>query len=295
MSMTRYIKDDLMARLYRSEIRAEDLTLHGIAGRYDVSITPVRAALQELIDEGFVTKRSNRRLDVDMSRIARARQSTAVEPVTPVDHVPVITEDLIRLSLKGERLPIREEYITEKYGLCRTSVRQIFHRLAGQGILEHRPRHGWMLVPFQQSDLDAFVEVRAVLERKALELAWPYLVDADLQRMLSANRLPKSSAEKPAIDNSLHNYIVEKSSNRYIADFFARHGRFYQVLFNWEALDRKEMVVAIRQHRRILKALLARNFKAADQALVDHIRSGHPRLTKILDRRGACEPTAPSR
>jgi len=111
--------------------------------------------------------------------------------------------------------------------------------------------------------------------------------------MLAGNRLPKNPSEEPANDNSLHGYLIEKSGNHYIADFFARHGQFYSVLFDWEGLDRKALLAAIRQHRRILKALLARNFKAADQALVDHIRSSHPRLTKILDRRGRLESEAP--
>src|SRR5688572_18997195 len=104
MSMTSYIKNDLVAQLVRSEIDADDLTLHGIAGRYGVSITPVRAALRELIDEGYVKKGDNRRLDIDKSRLARAKQSLAVEAERPKDYFAIITQDLIRQSIQGEEI-----------------------------------------------------------------------------------------------------------------------------------------------------------------------------------------------
>ncbi len=282
MSLTKFIKDDLVARLCRSELTANDLTYHGIAGRYAVSISPVRAALKELVDEGYFQKGPNHRLNVNAPRVAEAKKKLTVAPTRPKEHLQIIANDFIRQSLSGEAISVREEAIAEQYGLSRTSVRQIFHRLAGQGILEHIPRHGWRLRPFRQADLDSFIEVRTVLERKAMELAWPHLVDADLTQMLEGNRLPKTAGEAPANDNSIHGYLIEKSSNHYIADFFARHGQYYSVLFDWEAQDEKALLAAIRQHRRILKALLARDAEAADRALVHHIRSNHPVLTTIL-------------
>jgi DNA-binding GntR family transcriptional regulator len=286
MSMTSYIKNDLVAQLCRKEIGAEDLTLQGIAGRYGVSLTPVRAALRELIDEGYVKKRKNRRLDVDMSQVNRAERGTAIDVAPPKDYFAIITQDLIRLSLKGEMVSLREESIADQYGLSRTTVRQILNRLAGQGVLQHKPRHGWVLRAFQPTDLDEYIEVRTVLERKALELAWPYLEDAELQRMLDGNRLPENEADQPVNDNSLHDYLVKKSGNQYIADFFARHGQYYAILFEWEASDRKALETAICHHRRILEALLARDFKAADEALVEHIRNNHYGLKTLLNLRG---------
>lgn len=288
--MTSYIKNDLVAQLCRSEIDAEDLTLHGIAGRYGVSITPVRAALRELIDEGYVKKRDNRRLDVDMSRVDRAKSAKAVQAAPPKDYFAIITHDFIRLSVHGEEIAVREEAVAEKYGLSRTSVRQIFHRLAGQGVLKHKPRHGWLLRPFREADLDSYVEVRTVLERKALELAWPYLVDADIKKMLAGNRLPKTPDGEIANDNTLHDYLIQKAGNQYIADFFERHGPYYSVLFDWEARDRNALMNAVRQHRRILKALLDRNYKAAEKALLDHIRSSHPDVTRVLNLQNGADP-----
>ena len=96
--------------------------------------------------------------------------------------------------------------------------------------------------------------------------------------MLDGNRLPASPNDRPSIDNSLHAYLVEKSKNPFISDFFDRHGEYYNALFEWESLDRDAQVQEVRQHREILEALLRRDQPAAERALVDHIRNNHPLL-----------------
>jgi DNA-binding GntR family transcriptional regulator len=116
------------------------------------------------------------------------------------------------------------------------------------------------------------------LELKALELAWPRLVDEELHAMLAGNRLPANPDDRPVSDNSLHAYLVEKSKNPFIADFFDRHGEYYNALFEWESLDREAQIQEVRHHREILEALLRRDRPAAERALVEHIRNNHPML-----------------
>jgi DNA-binding GntR family transcriptional regulator len=120
--------------------------------------------------------------------------------------------------------------------------------------------------------------MRVTLELKALELAWPRLVDEDLQAMLNDNRLPTNPDDRPTSDNSLHAYLVKKSRNDYIIDFFDRHGKYYDALFEWEDLDRDALIQAVLHHREILEALLRRDRSSAERALANHIRNNHPVL-----------------
>jgi DNA-binding GntR family transcriptional regulator len=186
------------------------------------------------------------------------------------------------MSLEGVPVLLREETTAAKYGMSRSSIRHIFQRLAGRGILEHLPRRGWQLRPFRQEDLDAYIRVRVGLELMALDLAWPRLVDEDLQAILDRNLLPAKPNGRPICDNSLHAYLIEKSRNPFIADFFDRHGKYFDVLFNWESLDRKAQIQAVQQHREIIEALLRRDRAAAERALENHIRNNHPVL--LADR-----------
>jgi DNA-binding GntR family transcriptional regulator len=204
--------------------------------------------------------------------------SASASPEEPTDWGQVIANDLVQLSLEGIPLLLREETTAEKYGISRSSIRQIFHRLAGSGILEHLPRRGWQLRPFRQADLDAYIDMRVTLELKAMELAWLRLVDEELHAILDRNRLPENPDDRPSTDNSLHAYLIEKSRNSYIADFFDRHGKYYDALFEWESLDRDAQIQEVLHHREILGALLRRDRPAAERALIDHIRNNHPML-----------------
>ena len=215
MSIATFIKQDLIANIRSGEIDPDRLTLDALSKRYQVSATPVRAAVRELIEERYLKKGDNGRLAIRFESLAGA----ASAPQEPTDWGKVIANDLVQLGLEGEPVLLREETTAGKYGISRSSIRQIFHRLAGRGILRHLPRRGWQLRPFRQADLDAYIDMRVTLELKALELAWPRLVDEDLQAMLDGNRLPAGPGDRPISDNTLHAYLIEKSQNAYIAEF----------------------------------------------------------------------------
>jgi DNA-binding GntR family transcriptional regulator len=274
MSIATFIKQDLIANIRSGKISSDRLTLDALSKRYQVSTRPVRAAVRELIEEKYLEKGDNGRLAIRCKPPAGA----VLPPPEPIDWGAVIANDLVQLSLEGVPLLLREETTAEKYGISRSTVREIFLRLAGRGILRHLPRRGWQLRPFRQADLDDYIDMRVMFELKALELAWPRLLDEDLQAMLDGNRLPIDRDDRPISDNSLHAYLIEKSKNAYIADFFDRHGKYYDALFEWENLDRDAQVQEVRHHREILEALLRRDRPAAEQALVNHIRNNHPVL-----------------
>ena len=274
MSLAMFIRQDLIANICLGEISSHRLTLDGLSKRYRVNAMPARTAVYELTDEKYLEKGDNGRLAVRVEALGGA----ALAPQEPTDWGEVIANDLVMLSLEGSPVMLREETTAEKYGISRSRTRQIFFRLAGRGILRHLPRRGWQLRPFRQADLDAYIEMRVVLELKALELAWPRVVDEELQAMLDGNRLPTNPDDPPIIDNSLHAYFIQRSQNAYIVDFFDRNGRYYDALFEWEDLDRDALIQAVLQHREILETLLRRDRRAAVRALANHIRNEHPMM-----------------
>lgn len=285
MTIATYIKEDLTAQLKSGSALPVQLTLDSLAAHYQVSLTPVRAAVSELIEEGWLEKGANRRLTATVQRRTRgsARKASAKTktPAPPRDSYEVVASDLVQLSLRGEAVYLREEATAEKYSISRSAIRHILHRLAGEGVLDHIPRRGWRLRPFRQHDLQAFIEVREVLEIKALELARPRL-DADkLQRMLELNLPDATQGKSPVVDESLHEYLIATAGNAYIRDFFDRQARYYRMLFEWEDHDRAVALETMRQHREILTALLNKNWAQAKKALSGHIRDNHPILGNV--------------
>ncbi len=282
LTLTKYIKADLIARLSRDELSPDALTLAALSDHYQVSVTPIYHAINELIEEGYLYREKNRRLCVNQEKMSDAQTAAkSPQPAPPEDHFKRITDDLLAMSLNGESVFLREMASAKKYDISRTSLRNIFNRLAGDGMLEHVPRRGWKLRSFNQHDLDAFIEVRVVLELKALDLAKESLDKGVLQKILDGNQVPETDEEPLQIDNSLHEYLIKQSDNYYIISFFDRHGRYFDLLFLWESNDRDAAIQEIQQHQRILSALINEDWTSARKELELHLRSNHPVLSQL--------------
>jgi DNA-binding GntR family transcriptional regulator len=289
MTIVAEIKQDLKSRI-QSQRMPERLTLAALSKHYGVSFTPVRAVVDELIREQYLLKQHNGRLAIGLRAgrkqtasehrgSGRQRDNDLESAAGARSWESALTADIIQRSLRGDSDFLREEVTARRFALGRTSLRQAFSRLAGKGLLEHVPRCGWRVRAFSAVDLAAYLEARETLELKALDLARPRLVPDDLRRMLSGN-LP---AGQPArLDNQLHAYLIEKAENRYLTDFFERHGVYYTTLFDHAAPAAKVVADMARQHRSILRALIEKDWPRARRALSHHIRSQQPIIETLL-------------
>jgi DNA-binding GntR family transcriptional regulator len=272
-----YIYQSLKARLARRGSQAT-LTLRSLAAEFQVSTMPVRQAVERLAREGFLDKRSGRLVVVECGRTKPHAHGPSAAPQRPRLAVERILQDLIPATLTGGG-PIREERLAKQYGISRPVVRQALAQLAGMGIVEHRPRHGWFLRQFDFRRLQDFLQAREALELKALELAWDRLDRDRLRGFLDRNVLPKGN-RRPRTDNGFHAYLVEQADNGYIREFFGRHGPYFQLLFEWEGQDRASETQACRHHQAILQAMLRGDLAQTRRRLSDHILHNHPLLTE---------------
>lgn len=194
----------------------------------------------------------------------------------------IIAEDIIKQSVQGEPTYLREGSAARRYGVGRTVIRQIFNRLAGSGLIEHVPRRGWQVHPYREKDLLDYTDVRETLELKALSLARGRLEPARLEEFIGANS--PDSKGKPRLDNKLHRYWIELSGNRYIRNFFSQHGIYFTYLFDYSTEAIADLEEKAAEHRKILRALLKKDWKAADQALSQHIRAQKPNVKRFFQR-----------
>ena len=140
MSISGYITNDLSARLESGrELPVSELTLTALADHYQVSFTPVRTAVNRLVEDGLLEKQPNRRLVATkpLDHSSKPSRSRRAVPHPQRDSYRIIADDLMQLSLQGQSVFLREEVTAEKYGISRSAIRNILHRLAGEGILDH--------------------------------------------------------------------------------------------------------------------------------------------------------------
>lgn len=282
-TMATFINEDLKARLRAGDGLPEKLTLAALADHYQVSFTPVRQALQELIDEQVLRKEPNGRMSVTAAaRFGPFSDLPLPEPPPPAAEIEsALAGEIIQMSLRGETDYLREEATAERFGIGRTVLRQMLNRLAGKGLVEHLPRRGWQVRRFNEAEMIAYLQVRESLELKALDLARPHIAKADLKRMLRGNR-PEPGRDADRLDNYLHRYLIEKAANRYIKEFFDRHGLYFSMLFDYAAPEANVVRSMAKQHRAILRAMLRGDWAAARKALVHHIRSQRPVVQRLL-------------
>lgn len=279
-SLADYIYSDLASHIAEHGRAPTRLTLSSISAHYNVSLSPVRTAVDRLVADKFLVSLSNGRIDLGPRR-KLPKQASAVTVAAPVDYEKLIQTDVIRRSLLGEAGFLREHRAAEHYGLGRTALRPILGRLAGQGLIEQIPRRGWRIRPFDEQDLGSFLEVRELLELKALELAWPKLQAEPLREMLTLNQSPKAS-KNYRLNNSLHEYWIELCGNPYIQRFFSLEAVYYRTLFDYAAPKASVVKEMATQHCEILQALLAKKRRAAANALAEHIRAQQPIVSALI-------------
>jgi len=278
------IQNDLSAQLSSNSLSIP-LTIDGLSQHYGVSYTPIRKALTGLIEEGLVRKKGNGRLEPIEIQNKEKYESSGFDIKDLPDPSIEITRELVELSLSGKEIFIREESTARKHGLSRSSLRQILLKLAGEGLILHIPRRGWQVKPFRQEELQSFIEVREVMELKALELAQSKLSKPEakhrLQEIKASNQILKNRKVKVRIDNSLHQYLLELAGNPYLDDFFERHGKYYSILFEWEGGNQNAAIQAVHQHHAIIDALIDEDWALASTELSEHLRTNHPVLQEI--------------
>ena len=283
VNIAQYIENDLKEKIRHGDQLPERLTLASIATKYDVSLTPVRAALANLIKSKLILKGENGRLEVNSRRRAKTLPpKTITEPeLHNRNWDEIITEDIIQLSIRGETAYLREEPSAQRYEIGRTVIRQVFNRLAGANLIERVPRRGWRVHPFREKDMMDYIDVRETLELQALKLARKRLDPIKLKEFL-VNNSPDSKGE-PQLDNRLHEYWIEKSENRYIQLFFDQFGIYYSYLFSYSTVAGSLIEEKAAEHREILKALLKKDWEMASSALLQHIRKQRPNVTQFFE------------
>ena len=203
MSIATFIEQDLKQRIRSGATLPANLSLADLSKYYDVSITPVRDAIQTLVEQGYLRKLGNRRIEVDPTKIGIGGDEGHIEPPKrPSDWDEILLDEVMHASLSLAAVYLRESTLAAKHGVGRSIIRSTFSRFAGAGLLDHVPRRGWRVNPVRIEDVEAYLAVREALEVMALDAARPNVERRDVSSMLEN--------ENHALNNAMHRYLVEK-------------------------------------------------------------------------------------
>jgi DNA-binding GntR family transcriptional regulator len=283
MTISEQIENDLKAHIVAGKTPPYPLTLSGIAKHFDVSLMPVRAAVDFLAKESYLIRADNGRLSINTRRRSRdpAKALKTVTRPAPVSPDQKLTEHIINLSLQGADVCLREEATADQFDIGRTVLRRIFNRLSGEGIIEHLPRRGWRVRPYSERDMLDYIDFRETLELHALDLSRQRLNPEFLHELIEGNS-PRPNG-KPQLDNRLHRHWIDRADNRYLREFFDQHEIYYETLFARAVLDDETVARRAGEHRLILKALLDNDLPKAIAALSKHIKDQRNHVARLFE------------
>lgn len=187
--------------------------------------------------------------------------------------------------LRGQARP--GEFLAEVHlaRVCRTSrtpVREACNRLAQENWLTHIRHKGYLVPPLSVREIVDVYEYRKLLEGFAAEKA-AATARADqiaaLKEALKAERRPGASPEELlAANHAIHLGLAGIAGNRRVLDELRRTLEYVDRL-DVLSLEKDPRFIG---HDDIVRAVEARNARAARQAVGDHIDQARDRMLKLF-------------
>lgn len=201
----------------------------------------------------------------------------------PPSLVEVATRQVRAEVLSGVFEPgqrIGEEALCARLGTSRAPVREALRLLAQEGLIEHVPRRGFRVAVWSATDILQLFELRRVLERHAIENAFPLAAEGDplreVRAALEEMRAADAAGDLFERDNAhrrFHAAIVALAGNQQLN--LAYEPILLKLQLPMARNLRTEARIAqrrngIRRHAELLAALESGDAVVACDALVRH-------------------------
>lgn len=187
----------------------------------------------------------------------------------------------------GERL--KEGTIAEFLNVSRTPIREAMRILEAEGLIVIEPWKGITVASLSRRQVSEFYVYRELLEGLAAEMAARLVSDKDIERLdesllkLEEGRA-QSGSELGSANEEFHQMIVDISGNRFLKQSLDVIDTAKILI--WKPIYRSDSRwdSAQKEHRKIFRALRARDPEAAKLAAEKHVRnSGLTRVESILN------------
>ena len=198
-----------------------------------------------------------------------------------------VTETLRDWILHGRLKPqtrLEEVPLAAQLNVSRTPVRAALATLAGEGLLDHQPKRGYLVRGFDLEAIAAAYEVRSVLEGLACRNAAvrglsPAQIDhlrACLARgdgILAKDRLaPEDHEPYQQMNVQIHDTLLEASGNPWVCRFAEQAQNIpfaSDRIILWD--DYPIILRSHGDHHRIVEAVIARDSLRAEQLMREHV------------------------
>jgi len=227
------------------------------------------------------------------------------DPIADASLPDQVARRLTHAILAGEYLPgarLPEPEIAARFGVSRGPVREAFHLMAREGLVQFRPRRGVVVTDLTPEQTHEIYEIRAVLFAYACRLATQRASPEQLARAREAlDRLDATVRRKAGAAafmqarTELVTIIYLAAGNRLLIEETERLNR--RALLHFAVFDREERRgESVAMWRRVLAAIEARDPQAAAAAAWAMVDASKQEVLRLMqERRGADGEPDPER
>jgi len=188
----------------------------------------------------------------------------------------------------GERLV--ESYISEKFKIGRTPVREAFRQLQMEEYIEILPNKGAFIKKFSDKDIEEIYDVLAIMEGFATQVATNIIKSSDEKKLnLLQNQLKNFARNKEyknwlETNSEFHNLFVKRAGNKQLYNIVnTLRKKIYR--YRFIALTHPSDIEGhLKFHEKIIKAISKRSSKQAGSIMKEHVLNVKKILIESLER-----------
>lgn len=201
-----------------------------------------------------------------------------------------LLSQLISLKISpGSRISV--DALVRELGVSQTPIRAALIRLESEGLVIKTHHVGYSAAPMPTRErFEQMYDLRLLLEPHGARLAAHRMTEEsrrDLADRASSMAEPMPGDARLAygkfalLDAQFHSWIAMQSGNELLAESLSRlyaHTHLFRLRFHTHVTEE-----AIKEHNRIVRALLAADAEAAGQAMHDHIARSRERMAPYFE------------
>lgn len=193
-----------------------------------------------------------------------------------------VAQRLRQMLVEGRIAPgakLNERELSELLRVSRTPLREAIKMLAAEGLVELLPNRGAIAVSLSESDVQNTFEVIAGLEGLAGELAAQRITAdelAEVQAMqfeMMAAYTRRDLSAYYTLNARIHNAITAAAKNPVLSTVYNQVNARLQALRFRSNQDGDKWKRAVKEHEKMIEALVARDGAAMREVLLTHLRN----------------------
>jgi DNA-binding GntR family transcriptional regulator len=208
-----------------------------------------------------------------------------LKPVPLYEEVAELLRQRIFKRIAGDLEPgswIDELKLAEEYGISRTPLREALKVLATEGLVTMKVRRGAYVTEVSEQDLSDVYHLMSLLESDAAGVVASVATDTQLNQLVNLHEgletvfstQPLDTEQFFIINEQFHMKLLEIANNRWRDQMVADLRKVMKLNRHNSLLKAGRIAESLAEHRVIMKALNARDAKAAVKAMQAHFKNG---------------------